>query len=177
MSKEFKHCPRCNTKTPINFSKCGVCGLNYDKFASATNAEAKSAFRMGEKERVLYSKSVPSDINKKNMFIKCLLGGWFGLHYFSIGRIWRGLIQIIGTIFAYVYSYGTTVYNITSGYLGYLLIVLGLIWVYTFITWLSDSVSILFNKFKYPVSLPYSNQNIKQAKQVNNHDSKTKEGE
>ncbi|MBQ2120131.1 MAG: hypothetical protein II197_04125, partial [Peptococcaceae bacterium] len=64
MSKDFKRCPRCNTKTPINLNRCGGCGLNYEKFNSATNAEAKSAFRMGEKSRVLYSKNVPSDINK-----------------------------------------------------------------------------------------------------------------
>jgi len=50
--KEFKRCPRCNFKTPINMSRCGNCGLDYNKFNKATNTEAKSAFRMGEKERV-----------------------------------------------------------------------------------------------------------------------------
>ena len=34
MSKEFKRCPRCNTKTYINLKRCGGCGLNYDKFTS-----------------------------------------------------------------------------------------------------------------------------------------------
>lgn len=155
--KEFKRCPRCNTKTFINLTRCGNCGLNYNKFNSATNAEAKSAFRMGEKNRVLYTKTVPSDISKPKMFFKCLLGGWFGLHYFSIGKIWRGIVQILGLVLAYAYSYGTLTFGITSGYLGYLLIIGGMVWVYTFITWLSDCFAILFNKFKYPVSLPYSN--------------------
>ena len=31
-TKEFKRCPRCNNKSPINVAKCGNCGLNYDKF-------------------------------------------------------------------------------------------------------------------------------------------------
>ena len=161
MSKEFKRCPRCNTKTPIQLKNCGGCGLNYDKFNSATNTEAKSAFRMGEKDRVIYTKTLPSDVNKVKMFIQCLLGGWFGLHYFKIGRIWRGLIQILGAIFAFIYSYSAVVLGIASGYLGYLILICGFVWVYTFITWLSDSFAILFNKFKYPVSLPYSNSQIK----------------
>ena len=157
MSKEFKRCPRCNTKTYIQLKKCGGCGLNFDKFNSATNTEAKSAFRMGEKKRVLYTKKVPSDVSKVKLFFKALLGGWFGLHFFAIGRVWRGLFQILGSIFAFVYSYCYTMLGITSGYLGYLVLMLGFIWVYTFITWLSDTFAILFNKFKYPVSLPYSN--------------------
>lgn len=163
MSKEFKRCPRCNNKIPSQLRRCGACGLNYDKFNSATNAEAKSAFRMGEKSRVLYSKSVPSDISKGKMFAMSILGGWFGLHYFSIGRIWRGLIQILGTIFAFVYSYAAVIHGIRSGYIGYLLFICGAIWVFSFITWLSDSFAILFNKFKYPVSLPYKSAESKQS--------------
>lgn len=162
MSKEFKRCPRCNTKTYINLKRCGTCGLNYDKFNAATNAEAKSAFRMGEKSRVLYSKTVPSDISKPRMFVKCLLGGWFGLHYFSIGRMWRGLVQIIGIMLAFAYSYGAVMHNIRSGYLGYLLLMCGIVWVFTIVTWLSDCCAILFNKFKYPVSLPFSGSESKQ---------------
>ena len=171
MSKEFKRCPRCNTKTPIQLKKCGACGLNYDKFSSATNAEAKSAFRMGEKGRVLHTKVVPSDISKPRMFVKCALGGWFGLHYFSVGRMWRGLLQIVGFIFAFIYSYGAVIYSIRSGYLGYLILLCGFVWVFTFITWLSDSFAILFNKFKYPVSLPYKNSDVsKNTKSSNSQD-------
>ena len=162
MSKEFKRCPRCNAKTYINLKRCGNCGLNYEKFNTATNAEAKSAFRMGEKSRVLYSKTIPSDVSKPKTFIKCLLGGWFGLHYFSVGRIWRGLLQTIGVMFAFAYSYGAVMLNLRSGYLGYLLLICGMVWVFTLVTWLSDCFAILFNRFKYPVSLPFSNSEPKQ---------------
>ena len=161
MSKDYKRCPRCNYKTPTQFCRCGNCGLNYDKFSSATNAEAKSAFRMGEKERVLHTKQRPSDVSKIGILLKCIFGGWFGLHYFSLGKIWRGVFHIVGFAMAFVYAYCAMKFNIRTGYLGYFVLLCGFIWVASFIIWLVDIFSIIFNKFKYPVSLPYSNQETK----------------
>ena len=116
---------------------------------------------MGEKERVLHTRIVPSDVNKWKLFIKSLLGGWFGLHYFSLGKIWRGLFQVVGVIFAFVYVYCAVTLNIRTGYLGNLILVCGIIWASSFIIWFADSLAIIFNRFKYPVSLPYSNNDEK----------------
>lgn len=154
--KEFKRCPRCNFKTLIALKKCAKCGLNYDKFALATNSEAKSAFRLGEKERVLHTKQIPSDVSKKDILLKCILGGWFGLHYFSLGKMWRGIFQVLGAIFSIVYIYFAMQLNIRTGYLGNAILICGIIWAISFIIWWADIFSIIFNRFKYPVSLPYS---------------------
>jgi len=156
MSKEFKRCPRCNFKTHKDMGRCGKCGLNFIKFQDATNKEAKSAFRMGEKERVLLTKQRPSDVSKVKVFFMNLFGGWFGLHYFALGRLWRGLFQLVGLILGaiYVYCHGTL--HIVSGYMGYFVILCGFVWVASFVIWLSDIWGILFDKFKYPVSLPYT---------------------
>ena len=168
MSKDFKRCPRCNFKTPNDMGRCGNCGLNFIKFNDATNAEAKSAFRMGEKDRVLHSRQSPSDINKWEFFLSCLLGGWFGLQYFKLGKIWRGLFQVLGCIFAFIYSYFAVIENIRTGYIGNLVLVFGVVWVASIIIWISDSVSIIFNRFKYPVSLPYSNNSIDSKNKLTN---------
>lgn len=173
--KEFKRCPRCNFKTPNNMARCGNCGLNFEKFNNATNAEAKSAFRMGEKERVLHTTKVPSDINKWKFLLVCIFGGWFGLHFFKLGKKWRGLFQILGLLGAFIYSYFIIKFNLRTGYAGNLVLVCGIIWVASFIIWLSNILSIIFNRFKYPVSLPYSNkvetiENVKLSK--NNIDKK-----
>lgn len=164
MNKEFKRCPRCNFKTPNDMGRCGNCGLNFIKFKDATNAEAKSAFRMGEKERVLHSRQTPPDINKWTFFLKSLLGGWFGLHYFSLGKIWRGLFQALGTVFAFVYSYFAVVKNVRTGYSGNLILICGIIWVASLVIWIADTIAVMFNRFKYPVSLPYSNTGDKDDK-------------
>ena len=158
MNKNYKRCPRCNYKTPVSMPKCGNCGLNYDKFNSATNEEAKSAFRMGENERVLYTTQRPNDVNKIAVLLKCMFAGWFGLHYFSIGRKWRGLFQLVGVVFGIIYATAVLRIGYISGYFGAFLLLLGIIWLASFIIWLTDIVSIVFNRFKYPVSLPYSSK-------------------
>lgn len=163
MSKDFKRCPRCNYKTPTNMGRCGNCGLNYIKFEDATVTEAKSAFRMGEKERVLHTKKIPSDINKWKMLLLCLLGGWFGLHYFTLGKKWRGLFQIFGLLMMMIYAIFAGKYGIRSGYLGNLILVCGILWASTVIVWWSNCLAILFNRFKYPVSLPYSESKEKKS--------------
>lgn len=171
--KDFKRCPRCNFKTPNNMGRCGNCGLNFIKFEDATNAEAKSAFRMGEKERVLHTKQIPSDVSKWKILSMCIFGGWFGLHYFNLGKLWRGLFQILGVVLALIYIYCAGKLNIRTGYLGNLILVCGFIWVASFIIWITDIVSIIFNRFKYPVSLPYSNntnkmENVENTINLNN---------
>lgn len=167
MSKEFKRCPRCNSKVHVDFGRCGNCGLNFIKFNSATASEAKSAFRMGEKERVIYTTKVPSDINRLSMFLMAMLGGWFGLHYFNLGKIWRGLFQVVGFVFGMIYSFIAVRLNIRIGYLGNLLLVCGIIWAASVVIWFWDTVAIAFKRFKYPVSLPYSNQVAKADKNIN----------
>lgn len=152
--KSFKRCPRCNKLVAYGFNRCGDCGLSFDKFNSATNAEAKSAFRMGEKERVLYSKC-PPDVDKSKMIISAILGGWFGLHDFLVGRLFRGLYQVIAFIFGIIYIVYAYKHPITYTPLGYLMTALGIIWAIGVVIWFVDTLAIIFNKYKYPVSLPY----------------------
>ena len=111
---------------------------------------------MGEKDRVLYTKHVPSDVNKLKVLLMCIFCGWFGLHLFKVGKFWSGIVQIIGSMLSLVYTYFFVIREINSGYLGYLLLICGIIWAYSFIRWIIDIFSIIFNKFKYPVSLPYA---------------------
>lgn len=160
MKKEYKRCPRCNNKTPIHMPKCGVCMLNFEKFNTATNAEAKSAFRMGESERVLYTKHPPIDVNKVSMLKYCVFGGWFGLHHFKVGRKGLGIFQIIALLLGVVYM--TLMMTTTlKGYVFDTAFVCGITWAISIILWFADTIKILFNGYKYPVSQPYSNQKVK----------------
>ena len=161
MNKNYKRCPRCNTKVPVQFFKCGTCGLNFKKFATATNSEAKSALRMGEKERVLNTTIIPSDVNKSKILISCIFGGWFGLHFFKVGKFWRGIIQLLSVIFGVIYVIFTNNSSKRIGFLYDAILIGGIIWAICFIFWLADIIKIIFNKFKYPVSLPYSNETEK----------------
>lgn len=161
MSKDYKRCPRCNYKTPKNFDKCGVCGLNFKKFVTATNAEAKSALRMGEKERVLTTTSVPSDVDKSRVLISCIFGGWFGLHFFQVGRFWRGIVQILSVILGAIYIMFTNNTSTRFGLVYDCVLIGGIIWAICTILWIADIIKIIFNRFKYPVSLPYGEVKVK----------------
>ena len=145
--KEFKKCPRCNNKVPTDFARCGNCGLNFMKFDSATNKEAKSAFRMGEKERILTTRHIPSDVNKFSTLMQCIFGGWFGLHYFAVGRLWRALYQLISFLLGMVYCFVVIKFNIYSGWLYNILLIGGIAWAISVIIWMWDILSILFKRY------------------------------
>lgn len=159
--KSFKKCPRCNKLVAYSLIRCGTCGLNFNKFNSATNSEAKSAFRMGEKERVLYTKQVPSDVDKLQMVVKAIFGGWFGLHDFSVGKLFRGLFQVVGVLLGAVYIVYRFNNPLNTTPIGYLATFLGIIWAFSIVIWAVDTLAIIFNRYKYPVSLPYKNSRKK----------------
>ena len=62
--KEFKRCPRCDTKALIYQDKCNACGLVYSRLVNASNKEAKKAIKAGQKNRVICDKTLPKDVNK-----------------------------------------------------------------------------------------------------------------
>ena len=57
-----KRCPRCKEKVPVELVSCPSCQLNFQKFESATNKDAKEAIAEGEKERVIMRMGRPSDV-------------------------------------------------------------------------------------------------------------------
>lgn len=164
MSKNFKRCPRCNTKVPINWPKCGECSLNFDKFNSATNTEAKTAMRINETERVLFSTNIPSDVSRKKILISSIFGGWFGLEFFLVGRKYRGIFQLVSFILGMIYCACLYKMNVLTGNIGNLILLCGIVWAIGVVLWLSTIVKIIFKRFKYPVALPYSWQEPKQDK-------------
>lgn len=133
---------------------CGRCGLNFNKAKTATNKEAKLAFKLKEYQRVISVSTLPSDISKTKLIIACLFGGLFGAHYYYIGRIYRGLINLISTVgyFLLYYLQGNL-----SGYVyNSFLSIFACMFAVVFVFWTSDFIKICFNRFKVPVSLPYS---------------------
>ncbi|MFQ6773320.1 MAG: TM2 domain-containing protein [Clostridia bacterium] len=156
MKKEklTKKCPRCNMLLNIGAPSCPDCGLNFAKFANATNAEAKRAMRKGEKERVLNTSQRPSDVSKTKLLLSCIFGGLFGVHEFMLGRWLRGLFYCITTMLAFVLAW-LQMYDFTSVAFEYITEIVYLVWVVILVIWIDSIFKIIFNKYKIPVSLPY----------------------
>jgi len=154
--KRFKKCPRCGFKTYSSFKVCGRCDLNFDKFKNATNAEGKDALRKGEKERVIYTRELPYDINKWELFFLSLTLGWTGAHLWKVGKLTRAICHSIGLILLAVYTI-IYFYN-TNNILWNIGNISGAFWLVTFSLSVIDIFEILLNRFKVPVSLPYKEE-------------------
>lgn len=152
--KENKTCPRCFYKMPTGLKVCPACGMNFDKLDQATNKEGRAALRANQKERVVFTTTLPCDVNKWKLFFLSLFLGFTGAHLFRVGRDLRGFAYLILNILGIVFTFLPSSYFSTSlMYNIFVVVYLG--WAIAIIFWFVDVVLVAFNKFKVPVSLPY----------------------
>ncbi len=154
MKKKSKVCPRCEYKVPADVTVCPKCQLNYQKFDMATNAWGKYALNNDMKEQVVFRLGCPSDVNKIKLLLLTIFLGFFGAHYYYVGRIKMGVffsifasIGIINGVFSFF------VKEVPTGDIYQIFTVLVLVWGVVIMLWLVDIFKVCFNKFKIPVSL------------------------
>lgn len=151
--KNNKRCPRCNLKMPAFTKVCPSCGLNFDKFDAATNADAKKMLRAGEKEQVLYRKGCPSDVNKIKLLLLTIFVGFTGAHYYYVGRNKMGIFFstffVVGVIYSCLVQF---VPNIEQFQWFQWVYLLAMVWGVVIILWIVDIAKVCLNRFKIPVS-------------------------
>ncbi len=148
-----KRCPRCNEKVPVEIGVCPSCQLNFQKFDSATNKEAKEALRSGEKERVLMRNGRPSDVKFLPLLLITIFAGLTGAHYYYVGR------YKMGAFFSIFFSVGIINAILTAllketptGDLYQIFTLLVSIWGAVIAIWIIDIAKVCCNKFRIPVS-------------------------
>ena len=135
---------------------CPSCQLNFTKFNTATNAEAKVAMRAGEKDKVLMRKGLPSDVSRIKLLIITIFLGFTGAHYYYVGRNKMGLFFSIFCGVGLINSIITALMEtIPSGDLYQIFSLLTLVWGMVGIIWIVDIAKVCLNKFKVPVSRTY----------------------
>ncbi len=151
--KEFKRCPRCDTKALIYQDKCPACGLVYSRLINASNKEAKKALKRGEKHKVITDKTLPSDVSKWKLFFLALFLGMFGGHYYYIGKTKTAVAFTVSTALLMIGA--ALIQNDSSLWVEYYF------WMWFFILPAScclivlaiDLVKILCNSFRVPIAL------------------------
>lgn len=145
-------CPKCYCKVDKATNKCVHCGFNVSTLKDATNAKAKEKFRSGDGDLVLYTRTLPQDLNKKTLLLLSGFLGVYGAHYFYVGKMLRGLLNLIvglfGTvfiIFAMLNFEGGIVFKIFN-------YVFDVLFALDLILSISDFINIIFNRFKVPVA-------------------------
>ena len=155
INSNYKRCPRCSYKTFKTSSSCEQCGLNFSKFNQATNQEGVNALKRKEKERVVFTKQLPADVNKWELFLNALILGWFGVHLVKYGRFGRAFAHYLGLFLLVVYY--ITYFNVVNNFWFNVGRISGAFGLIVLIMVIIDIFEILFDQFKVPVSLPYKN--------------------
>ena len=147
-----KRCPRCNTKVPVELVSCPSCQLNFQKFETATNAQAKQAIKEGEKEKVLMRKGRPTDVKFVPLLLLTIFLGFTGAHYYYVGRYKMGAFFSIFFGVGIINAILNALLDSTlTGELYQVFTLLVLVWGFVIFLWIIDIARVSFNKFKIPV--------------------------
>lgn len=145
-------CPKCYSGVDKLTRICKRCGFKIDDLKQATNTKAKKNFRSGDGDLVLYTTTLPQDLSKKSLLLYCGLLGFLGAHYFYMGKIVRGLINLVFSLYGIIFSLFYAL-NFTGGEVfKYFQYFAGIFFALIIILTVIDFVKICFNKFKVPVA-------------------------
>ncbi len=150
-----KKCPRCAMRVDREVMVCPRCRLNYTKFESATNLEAKSAIAQRDDERVLLRKGCPADVARWRLLLLTIFLGYMGAHYYYVGRYKRGIFYTVFFLIGLANAMLNFIPGVSPrGDLWEVFTFLVLIWGIVILLWLVDILKVAINRFKIPVSLP-----------------------
>lgn len=148
-----KKCPRCKTKLPYELVVCPSCQLNFNKFNTATNKDAKIALKEGRKDDVLLRTGCPADVNRWVLILLTIFGGFFGLHYYYVGRYKMGIFFTLSFLIGVANAILSMYLNSSpTGFVWELFSVLVLVWGAVIVMWIIDMAKVCVNRFKIPVS-------------------------
>lgn len=144
-------CPRCGLKSAEGTEKCPDCGLLFQRLDIATNKDAKRKLLRWDREFIIRTKKLPSDVSYMKLLLFTIFLGIFGGHCYYVGRYLRGIMFTVNFLFAILCvvlnNYFLTVWN------GNFLPIAGAIIGFVEIFWIWDIISVALKKFKVPVAI------------------------
>lgn len=144
-------CPKCYGKVDKEAKICTKCGFRVEKLKEASNKKAKELMRSGDGDLVIQTKSLPSDLSKKKLALWCGFLGLFGAHYFYVGKMFKGFLNLVISLFAFIFVTLSTLKILATGFLQYVEYFFMLGFAIVFINTIFDFINILLNRFNVPV--------------------------
>lgn len=150
-------CPICGAKL-YNNQVCKYCkNVTQESIVNSSNRLAKQQIKNKDRQNVYYTNYLPSDINKKKLWLLTILLGWIGVQNFYVGKYSKGLFCVITMSFLVVFesvkilsiNFGWRIengINVISSFFAFL----GAI---VFLLYLFDIFGLIFKTFKVPVVL------------------------
>ena len=149
--KMFKDCPRCGIRCLATADTCQECGLVFARMEIATNADAKKKIKRGDKDYIIKTNNLPSDVSFAKLLTICACLGIFGGHCYYVGKYKQGILQTICVSIILLFG----VFNgwIYENGLGEIMEIVSTILGFSMMLWPIDLVMILMKKFKVPVAI------------------------
>ncbi len=154
---DFVICPRCGLKNLISTESCPDCGLVFSRLKIATNKDAKRKIRRGDRDYIIRTSNLPSDVSRTKLILLTVFTGLFGGHCFYVGRYWRGMLLLLNFIALMMYVvFNTQLVAIDEGKLiAALSTISGII----MMVWAFDIVWVIMKKFKVPIAIDLKAEN------------------
>jgi len=156
-------CPYCKMTIAKFTTTCVQCGITKEQIAYASHQDAKKIMQGKDRGLVLYTRTIPRDLNFTKFLLCLVFLGLFGGHYFYIGRKIRGFLMLGSIILLFVsvivFPFGNFEdiemhsFRAAASWDGafFPLDVPGII---AIVVWFVDWFAIVvFNRFKYPVRI------------------------
>ncbi len=149
--QDFQICPRCGLKSLVGVESCPECGLIFSRLDVATNKDAKRKILRHDRDFIIRTTKLPSDVSFVKLLVYSILLGPTGAHCFYVGRYLRGSILLTNFVFMLM----LVIFNaeIAAVSEGALLGVLSTLCGFVLLMWPWDVFMIIFKKFKVPVAI------------------------
>lgn len=157
-------CPRCGLKVYEEVPKCPDCGLIFSRLDIATNRDAKKLMQKGERDFILKSTRLPSDVSFIKLLLLSIFLGPVGAHCFYVGRYYRASVILLDmiAIFLLVAFNGPLLAIDDGALLGSFSTICGII----MLMWPWDVLMIITKKFKVPIAINITSSDIDELEKV-----------
>ncbi len=130
---------------------CPDCALSFDRLSLATNKDAKRKIKRGDRDFIIKTNKLPSDVKFLKLLLMTIFLGAVGGHCYYVGRYARGVMFTLNMLLVLVcVIFNGYMINIWNGLLiEFLGIIIGVI----LIVWMYDIWMVLMRRFKVPVAI------------------------
>ena len=169
----FKVCPRCGLKTVASAESCNECGLVFSRLDIATNKDAKRKIKRHDRDFIIKTSKLPSDVSRIKLLLLTIFTGLFGGHCFYVGRYWRGGLLLGNFVALIMYVVFNADLIVIDG--GKLLAALTTISGLIMLVWLFDIIWVVLKKFKVPVAIDLESENSDNVYETTKEDASVEE--
>lgn len=144
-------CPICGSKM---FTACAYCKITADQVENASNKQVAKARKQGEKSKIVYTSTLPKDVNGMRLLLLTIFFGWCGVGNFYVKKNIKGIFNVLSFFICLLFY---SIKFMMSKDLGLVFQFFYELSIYVcainFVLWIWDIIALLCKTYKIPVVL------------------------